>query len=106
MRGLVRTNREPTTRGTRQNTRGTNTFALGLPFVLFVFCFVPFVYLPRSASLSVPHQFLKKRHRAGFPLGADGREENTLGPAHCSSACGIFHVKLRTFFDEELYDVI
>src|SRR5438132_10808353 len=52
------------------------------------------------------HQLLKKRDGAGFPLGADGREENTFSPGHGCSAGGILHVELRAFFDEELYDVV
>ena len=44
MRDLVRTNREQNTKSTKTNTKGTTIF------VLFVFCYVPFVYLPPFVS--------------------------------------------------------
>src|SRR2546428_10610611 len=50
-----------------------------------------------SYSLSIPHQPLKKRNRAGFALRPDGGKENAFRPGDRRPAHSVFHIEPGAF---------
>ena len=59
-----------------------------------------------AARLLLRRQFFEQRHRRGLAFGADGGEEDALGPSHRRPALAILDVQACAVLDEKPDDVV